>query len=141
MLVQGQFLQGAEIVLTKDAEGTQLSLRNGDGKGSAAEEYKGRVTVRVLCEDAESAAVELYADGGYGTVDSTAIGSYLEFQMESPGIFRVTAAQKDNSRVIAIIAVAAAAAVLLIIILLIAKTAKKRRLKKDGSGKEDREDM
>ncbi len=141
VLVQGQFLQGAEIVLTKDAEGTQLSLRNGDGKGSAAEEYKGRVTVRVLCEDAESAAVELYADGGYGTVDSTAIGSYLEFQMESPGIFRVTAAQKDNSRVIAIIAVAAAAAVLLIIILLIAKTAKKRRLKKDGSGKEDREDM
>lgn len=139
VLVQGQFLQGAEIVLTKDMEGTRLAVRNGDGKGSAAEEYKGMVTVRVLCEVQENATVELYVDGSYGAVETTAIGSYLEFQMESSGIFRVTAVQKDNGRVIAIIAVMSAAVLLLVIIVAV-KAVKKHKAKKgkDGKGKDSK---
>lgn len=139
VLVQGQFLQGAEIVLTETAEGRQLSVRNGDGKGSAAEEYKGRITVRVLCEDAEKAAAELYADGSYWAAETTAIGSYLEFQMESPGIFRVTAVQKDNSRVIEIVAAVSAAVILLIIIIVAVKASKKRRTKNGKDGKEGKD--
>lgn len=135
VLVQGQFMQGAEIVLTETADGRQLSVFNGDGKGSAAEEYKGRITVRVLCEDTEKAAVELYADGSYRAVETAAIGSYLEFQMERPGIFRVTAVQKNNSRVIAIIAAVSAGVVLLIIIIVAVNAAKKRRAKKDKGGR------
>lgn len=135
VLVKGQFLQGAEIVLTETAEGRQLSVRNGDGKGSAAEEYRGRITVRVLCEDTENAAAELYVNGGYVAVETTAIGSYLEFQMESSGIFRVTAVQKDNGRVIAVIAAVSAAVMLVIVIIVAVKAVKRRKAKKDKSSK------
>ncbi|MCM1057947.1 MAG: hypothetical protein NC517_10105 [Firmicutes bacterium] len=135
VLVQGQFLQGAELVLQESSEGTQLSVYNGDGKGSAAEEYRGPVTVRVLCEAAEGTTVELYTNGSYGAVESSEIGSYLEFQMECPGIFRVLAAQKVNGKMIKTAAVIAAAVVLLILIPVVIKKAKKRKAEKSGNDK------
>ncbi|MCM1191844.1 MAG: hypothetical protein NC123_02035 [Butyrivibrio sp.] len=128
VLVQGRFRQGAELILKETAEGTQLSVYNGDGKGSPAEEYRGTVTVRALCGDVENAAAELYTGGSYGAAECRVVGSYLEFQMESPGIFRVVTAQKDKGKTAAIAAVIAAV-VLLALITVIIRTVKKRKAK------------
>ncbi len=136
VLVQGQFKPGVEVLLKETPEGTALSLCGSDG--SVPEEYKGPVTVRVLCENAENGAVELYADGAYRTAETTVIGSYLEFQMENPGCFRVTVEQDDGSRWILVTAVVAGAVVLLVILLavkVVGKHKKKRKAKDPGSVK------
>lgn len=146
VLVQGQFLPGAGIVLTQTAEGWQLSVRDGDGKGAQAEEYKGNVTVRALAEEPENLVVELQVGGSWTETESTVVGSYLEFQMESPGIFRVTAAQSDNRMAILLTGVVIGAAAVLLIVLAV-RAVKKRRNGKgedhktggstaDGSGQE-----
>jgi len=133
VLVQGQFKPGVEVLLEETPEGTALSLCGSDG--SVPEEYKGPVTVRALCEDAENGAVELYADGAYRTAETTVMGSYLEFQMEIPGCFKVTVEQDDGGRWIAVTAVAAGAVVLLVILVAVkvAGKHKKKRKAKDLS--------
>lgn len=132
VLVQGQFLPGAEISVEETAEGMKLSVRDGDGKGTAAEIFEGSVTVRALCEDTENMTVELYEGGTYRSAESAAIGSYLEFQMDSSGTFRLTAAQDDSLQRIAIIA--AVVVVALVVIVVAVKVVGKRR-KRKGSGK------
>lgn len=132
VLVQGQFLPGAEIVLEETAEGMKLSLLDGDGKGTAAEMFEGNVTVRALCEDTENTSVELYEGGTCRAAESAVIGSYLEFQMDSPGTFRLTVTQDDSIQRIAIIA---AAAVLAILVIVVAVKVIGKRRKRKGSGK------
>lgn len=133
VLVQGQFLPGAEIVLEETAEGTELSLRDGDGKGTAAEKYEGSVTVRTLCADTENTVVELYEGGTYRVAESTVMGSYLEFQMDSPGIFRLTVVQNGNVK--RIVTIAAATALALLVIIAVVKVIGKHRKSKSRNRK------
>lgn len=127
VLVQGQFLPGAEIQLTPTAEGWQLVVKNGDGKGLTAEEYKGPVTVRALAENPKESGVELYDGGAWKAAESTVVGSYLEFQTESSRIFRIAAVKKDNTLQIAVISAVAAGAAVILIIVVAAKQIRKRK--------------
>lgn len=134
VLVQGQFLPGAETQLTPMAEGWQLVVKNGDGKGSPAEEYRGPVTVRAFAENPQESAVELYDGGVWKAVESTVVGSYLEFQTESSQSFRVAAVEKDNTLQIAVISAVAAGAAVILIIVVIAKQVKKRKNRRSRKG-------
>jgi len=135
VLVQGRFLLGAEIQLNTLSDGRQLVVKNGDGEGVAAEEYAGPVTVRVLAENPKESAVELYDGGAWKAVESTVVGSYLEFQAESSCTFKVVTVQKDNTLQIFIVSVAAAGAAVILIIVVTVKLAKKRKARRDAKSK------
>lgn len=138
VLVQGQFLPGAEIRLNAMTEGRQLVVINGDGKGAAAEEYRGPVTVRAFAENPKESAVELYDGGAWKAVESTVVGSYLEFQAESSCTFRIAAMQKDNTRQILIVTAVAAGAAVILIVVVTVKLVKKRKARRDAKSRDEK---
>lgn len=138
VLVQGKFLPQTELKLSQAPEGgTSLTVwLEGQASGDA---YQGALLVRALCEDPEHTTVELWTGNGYQTVESSTVGSYLEFSMEggaalegeaSPNAeraFRLTAVEKDNGKIVLIACAGGCAALLVIVILLIGKRNKRRR--------------
>lgn len=124
VLVQGEFLPEMRLALEETAEGTAVSVKGTEETG----DFTGSVTVRAVCGDPENAVVELYENGSYRQASVEVMGSYVEFSMESPGIFRLTE-QEDASRQIWIGCVGAAA-VVLAAALMIKGIRRKRKQKK-----------
>lgn len=141
VLVQGRFLPGAEIQLNTMSEGKGLVVKNGDARGLAAEEYSGPLTVRAYAENPKASAVELYDGGAWRAVESTVVGSYLEFQAESSCTFKVATVQKDNTLQIVIVSIAAAGAAVILIIVVTVKLAKKRKARRgrQDEGRQERD--
>ncbi len=111
----------------------------GNGTTAGGSDGQGFVTVRVLCEEPEKAKVELYREGTYIQTPAEVVGSYVEFDMEQPGIFRLTEEQDTGKLKTAAIGAAAVLAVLLLIV--IAKKIGSRRSenkKTEGKTTEDR---
>jgi hypothetical protein len=111
-----------DIVYTESGESVYGSSDSSDTTDSAIE-------VRVLCDDPDSMECEvLEADGNYTKVETSVMGSYLSFNMERPGTFKLVKAV-DNSFYIKI-AIAAAVIVLIVLIVIFGRNIKKRRLKR-----------
>ena len=134
ILVEGQFVPGARLEITREGEAVTFAVEN----GSSA--YIGPVQVRVLCEETDGATVQVLAEDGFQDVESRMIGSYLVFPMEKPGTFRVTAVEKHS--MIKWYAAGAGAAGIFLLIMLgrkagKRKAAKKKATKKKAAGRTD----
>ena len=91
-------------------------------------------TVRVLWEDsAENTIVEILTEGSYRQVPVKVIGSYLEFAMDEPGIFRVTTVEEDNSNIILMICCGVLGAALLLLLLNIIGKHRKKKMVREQS--------
>lgn len=137
VLVQGEFLPESRLKLEQGPEGgTRLSVwLDGREPDSACESG---LLVRALCEDAEGTRVELLTEKGCQTIESSAVGSYLEFYMEEEGAFRLAAVEEDNGKLVVIACAGGGAAAAVLLILLIGK-ARKRRGKPGRKGMEQQE--
>ncbi len=128
ILVQGEFLPETELKLEQgQAGGTKLTILLKDENGESAGEYSGPIIVRAFCEDAESAAVEILTESGYQPTSGSAMGSYLEFAMEQPGTFRLTAAEGEDGIIIIVVGAGICAAILAIILIRKIRKSRKRR--------------
>lgn len=129
VLVQGNFRSGAELRLTRTEEASRLEIVYADESGNVTERYEDPVRVRIPCEDAEYTAVELKGEKGWIQADTAVVGSYLEFPMEKPGIYRVIILQDNRKTEVFIFAAAGCGlAVLLSVILrFFGRRRKKRR--------------
>lgn len=146
VLVQGSFKPGAELKVTEEDGAYRLEIIYRDEDGNVAGEYTDPVQVRILCESPEHTSVELYDGSAWMQAETSVIGSYLEFSMDKPGIYRVTISE-DSSK-IEIIIIVAAVCVGLVLILLTVKLVKRRQAKRarraeeshslDGSGEDVR---
>ncbi len=128
ILVQGEFLPETELKLEQGQDGgTKLTILLKDENGESAGEYSGPIIVRAFCEDAESAAVEILTESGYQPTSGSAMGSYLEFAMEQPGTFRLTAAEGEDGIIIIVVGAGICAAILAIILIRKIRKSRKRR--------------
>lgn len=116
VLVQGEFLPGDVLEVAEVPEGISLSVTAQSQEETLTESSRsqGAVTVRVLCGEPEQTKVELYQDGAYIQTPAAVMGSYVEFTMEQPGIFRLTVEQETSKLKVAVI-IAAVLGVLLLI--------------------------
>ncbi|MCM1044487.1 MAG: hypothetical protein NC417_03155 [Candidatus Gastranaerophilales bacterium] len=123
ILAEGQFLPGAVLETQAQGDAVRLTIRQpvfAKGRiGEAYEEYARPVTVRLLCEDAGNAKVEVERDGVFVPADTRVMGSYVVFSMDRPGTFRMTEAENHGMMIGmaaagAVLAAAALAAVLMI---------------------------
>lgn len=121
VLVQGEFLPEMQLVLRDTAEGTSVAVEGTEGTGA----FTGSMTVRAVCEDPESATVELYENGSYRQIPAEVMGSYVEFSMENPGTFRLTETAGGSAWML--FAAAGAAALALIIVLIVKGIGKRRK--------------
>lgn len=131
ILVQGEFLPQTTLKLEQGPEGgTKLTVCTDEKSGGT---YQGSLLVRALCQDPEQTRVELWTENGYRTIESSAVGSYLEFSLEGgdalegessssgEGTFRLTTVEKDNGKIALIACIGGGAALIVLLILLIKK--------------------
>lgn len=90
ILVEGKFYPDTELQVEREGGVYTLSL-----KGEGDEHQP--IQVRALCENMDNAVVEVLSEGGYQKVASENKGSYLVFDMEKPGTFRIVQAQEGSS--------------------------------------------
>ena len=128
ILVQGNFKPGVVLRMTENGDEKQMEIVYTDEDGRVTDVYTEPVKVRILCEDTEHTMVELCDGSGWTEAECRSIGSYLEFSMEKPGIFRVTILQ-DSSKM-EIVAVGVSGCVLLLVILLAVKLVKRANRKR-----------
>ena len=121
VLVQGKFLPQNRLMLTQEGDGTKLSVALVDEGTDSAEEYAGFVVVRALCEEGKEAVAEVWEEGAFRQTASRVVGSYLEFSMEAPGLFRISYPESSGMEktapaciVIGATGIAAFAAILLV---------------------------
>lgn len=93
LLAVGDFLPGAEMELSVSDENYKFSIYYPETAETAGSlgitDYTGAVQVRLLTEDTDHISVQVLQDGVYHEVETTVMGSYLAFEMEQPGSFRV----------------------------------------------------
>ncbi|MCM1188421.1 MAG: hypothetical protein NC541_03880 [bacterium] len=130
VLAQGNFRPGAELVLTQEEEGQRLEVVYREETGRVTEKYSEPLAVRILCEDAEHTAVEVYDGGSWVQTQTSVTGSYVGFVLPVSGIYRVTILQ-DGSK-IKLIGIAAGGGAAVAAALFAAKRSKRRR-RKDSS--------
>lgn len=137
VLVQGEFLPADRLLTETLPEGTRLTVAFADEAGEIAGQYERSVLVRACCDDSgapvKDAVIELWNGENYVRVPSRAVGGYLEFTMDTPGIFRITALQKTNAGIY--IAAAGGVAGIGIALFLMRK---KRRRKHAGRAENER---
>ncbi len=146
VLVQGEFLPNTKLILEDKPEGTQIGIVTPiGGEESEKDGQMGEndrmspnnvkpFTVRVLWEDsAENTIVEILTEGSYRQVPVKVIGSYLEFAMDEPGIFRVTTVEEDNSNIILMICCGVLGAALLLLLLNIIGKHRKKKMVREQS--------
>lgn len=109
VLVQGEFLPENRLLTETLPEGTRLSVVSADEDGNVVTgQYEKPVLVRALYEDSEisadKAVVELWNGENYVQLPAKTVGSYLEFTLEQPGIFRITVPQDNHAGTILLIA-------------------------------------
>jgi len=130
LLVVGDFLPGAELNLTmKDCE-YAFDIAYPDGYELAQSlgitEYSGIVNVRVATVGTDNVTVETYIDGNWVAAEYTVIGSYISFDMEAPGRFRITE-QTDYTKYIILGSIVAAIAAIVLLIALVNRAKKIRK--------------
>lgn len=116
VLVQGHFVPGENLLVTEAEE--EITFAIGETPGESC--YHDPVEVHVLWEE-ENAAVEVRTEGGYVPVESSRLGSYLVFDMEEPGTFRVVPVQSDNGLIGGLIVCGVLAAALVAVVLVVKK--------------------
>lgn len=101
VLAQGKFLPESRLVLEQEEEDDEgevrLSVVRTGENGEKLGEYDGTVMVRVLRRE-EDDVVEVWEDGAFRQKASEGVGSYLEFSMEAPGVFRMTVPESGGKR-------------------------------------------
>lgn len=117
LLVEGNFLPEMELEYVKEDD--SYSFRIAD--------YADPVQVRVLCEDPKRAVIEVKEEDEYREVTSKEMGSYLVFNMDAPGEFRVLYPKSKKPLIIGLIT--GGIAIVGVLILLICRLAGKRRKK------------
>ncbi|MGN0403219.1 MAG: GLUG motif-containing protein [Acetatifactor sp.] len=137
ILARGNFRPGASLRLTEEGEGKRLEILYQDEEGSVTEEYTEPVRVRILSEDPEHTVVECYDGSKWDQTECETIGSYLEFSMEKPGIFRVTILQ-DRGK-IKMVMFASLGCGLLLVFLFISKLIKHFRKKRGNEKVKERD--
>lgn len=92
LLAEGNFLPQAVLNMDQEGEKTEFSIDTGNGSL-----YDQPVKVRALCEDdPEQYSVEVFTQSGYQRIENTVLGSYVVFEMEKPGAFRLTVQEKTG---------------------------------------------
>lgn len=130
LLAEGEFLPGWSLACTL-GECNTLAVVDGS---TGQQVYTGPVTVRYLLEDtSKERQVLVEKDGVYVEVESRIMGSYLLFDMEAPGSFKLLEAEADHSMLRIGIAVGGGF-LLIVLILLFRRCAKKKR---EGKNKEN----
>ena len=132
LLVVGDFLPGAVLELEHSGNEYEYAVTYPAEALLAASmgvtEYTDGVNVRIALDNPKSYHVEVADNGRWSKAETVVMGSYLTFDMSTPGRFRIEKV-KDNSKLL--IAVCAAAAVIVTIILtMIIGSMKKKRLEK-----------
>lgn len=129
LLVQGEFLPENRLVTETFSEGTRLSVAAVDTDGNIIGQYEKPVQVRALYTDsdtsADKAVIELWNGETYMQVPAKVIGNYLEFEMEQPGIFRITVPQDHQSGIV--LMTCAGIGILLLLIVLVRKLRKRKK--------------
>ena len=128
VLVQGEFLPGAEMILSKREGGMAVSVVYKDEEGHVTGEYNAPLVVRVLCQDTSNAVLEVWENGEYRQVFAEVMGSYLEFSLGQSGTFRVAVPETDDKNVV-IIAAAVGAGLLFALLLILCGIRKHRKKK------------
>lgn len=121
LLAEGEFQDGWQLLYDE----TENSFSIVDEENNAC--YDGAVTVRYLqTEEEKNGAwrVLVWDNGNWQETESHMSGSYLVFEMRSPGKFMTEQLPKDYHTLYTVITIAAAVVVLLVLILV------RRRLKK-----------
>jgi hypothetical protein len=121
-----------DIVYTDTGESVYGSLDASVGSNTqdSADIADSAIEVRVLCDEPDNMECMVQdADGKYTKVETSVMGSYLSFNMESPGTFKLVKTV-DNSIYIKI-AIIAAGIVIIALIIIVSKGIKKRRLKRE----------
>lgn len=135
VLAEGEFFAGAKLEVKEENGVFSLAVKN-EGKALEAaggtQEYQGPVKIRVLCRDPEKAAAEVLTENGSIQPKAEVMGSYLLFEMECPGNFRIIE-KEDSGRMLWY---AVSAGVLLIGLVLFLFLRRKRKQGKAGTEKE-----
>ncbi len=116
VLVQGHFVPGENLLVTEAEEEITFAI----GETPGENRYHDPVEVHVLWEE-ENAAVEVRTEGGYVPVESSRLGSYLVFNMEEPGTFRVVPVQSDNGLIGGLVVCGVLAVALVAVVLVVKK--------------------
>ena len=132
VLVEGRFLPGAYLTLEQTPEGCKVSAARQEG-GACMEQGTRELVVRVLCENPEESAIELWEEGAYRQVPSRVMGSCLEFTVETSSgenggalcVYQVTEPEETAGNNLLLMAAAAIAA--LTVVLLVARSRKKKK--------------
>ena len=123
VMAEGNFYPNAALHLQVEDDTYTVALTN--SMEEDAPDVTGEVTLRVFCEDADNAVVQIEQEGEFREVESTVIGTYRQFTMNVPGSFRVVEA--EDSYTLAIVLGSVGGAVVILLIVLLAKKAAKRR--------------
>ena len=123
VMAEGNFYPNAALHLQVEDDVYTVALTN--SMEEDAPDVTGEVTLRVFCEDADNAVVQIEQEGEFREVESTVIGTYRQFTMNVPGSFRVVEA--EDSYTLAIVLGSVGGAVVILLIVLLAKKAAKRR--------------
>lgn len=125
LLVEGHFLPETVLTVQTAEEGISFTIET---EGVA---YTEAVDVRYLCE--EGYLVEVLTEAGWQQAEVKRVGSYLCFDMERPGSFRLKEVpQPEYGRWIALGAAILAGILFVIILISFLKKAAKRKSKKAG---------
>lgn len=116
LMVEGEFLPDSELEMVQEGEEITFWI---DTQGEA---YDKPVTVHYLCTQDQAV---ILAGQGSSPITPKAVGSYLVFEMDSPGTFRL--AQEAEGGSVIPLAAAAAALCLLIMGIWICRKKKARR--------------
>ena len=123
VMAEGNFYPNAALHLQVEDDVYTVALTN--SMEEDAPDVTGEVTLRVFCEDADNAVVQIEQEGEFREVESTVIGTYRQFTMNVPGSFRVVEA--EDSYTLAIVLGSVGGAVVILLMVLLAKKAAKRR--------------
>lgn len=125
LLVEGEFLPESELLISRSDNETSFRILCDEEDDTAhpagmEKEYRSAVRVHVLCgEEAAKTSVQvLTQEGNYKNVEAKVLGSYLVFDMDQPGNFRLNVEQNTISTkwIIAGGAIAAVGAVIAIMV-------------------------
>jgi hypothetical protein len=134
VLVQGEFLPEDTLrIEAGDSGGTKLSIFRGEDSGEEVPIQMQKATVRVLCGETETSAAQIWEDGVWKPVSGSVMGSYLEFDLDLPGDFRIV--QEDDGDGRQIIGYCAIGGAAVLVLLVLRRILKHRRKPGTAAGK------
>lgn len=122
LLAEGNFRPGASLTIIQDGGSFCFTIDESEGSF-----FDQNVRVRAYCQqDPGKYNVEVLTQGSYQKVENTVLGSYVVFEMERPGTFRLTMKEEAGyGKWVALAAVGVAEAAVVLIVLGILRRKKK----------------